>query len=235
MSEPTQVKDAAGACLSCQQVSDELQRRLWSGQFDDRVGSWPMETEGQREARFERDALQYLDALYAGAMRFTSNPTEAEDLVQETMMKAYKAFNQYQDGTNLKAWLFRIMQNTFISDYRKKRREPLLTSTDDMEEWQMSRLESSARTALPSAEDIVLDKLPDGDVLDALKALPDEFRNAVYLADVEGFSYAEIAQIMNTPTGTVMSRIHRGRKRLRESLAEHAREIGLIHDGELQS
>ncbi|MHB0928127.1 MAG: sigma-70 family RNA polymerase sigma factor [Candidatus Nanopelagicales bacterium] len=194
-----------------------------------------METEAQREARFERDALQYLDALYAGAMRFTSNPTEAEDLVQDTMMKAYKAFNQYQDGTNLKAWLFRIMQNTFISDYRKKRREPLLTSTDDMEDWQVSRMESNARTALPSAEEVVLDKLPDGDVLDALKALPDEFRTAVYLADVEGFSYAEIAEIMHTPTGTVMSRIHRGRKRLRESLADHARELGLLRDEEVRS
>lgn len=235
MSEPTQVVDAGAVSLSCQQVSDALQASLWAGHVDDRVGSWPMETEAQREARFERDALQYLDALYAGAMRFTSNPAEAEDLVQETMMKAFKAFAQFQDGTNLKAWLFRIMQNTFISDYRKKRREPLLTSTDEMEEWQMSRLESSARTALPSAEEIVLDKLPDGDVLNALKALPEEFRTAVYLADVEGFSYAEIAEIMNTPTGTVMSRIHRGRKRLRESLAGHAREIGLIRQGEAQS
>ncbi len=234
MTEPTQVKDAAASSMSCQQLSDELQRTLWAAQVDDRVGSWPMETEAQREDRFERDALQYLDALYAGAMRFTSNPAEAEDLVQETMMKAFKAFNQYQDGTNLKAWLFRIMQNTFISNYRKKRREPLLTSTDDLEEWQMSRLESNARTALPSAEDVVLDKLPDGDVLDALKALPEEFRTAVYLADVEGFSYAEIAQIMNTPTGTVMSRIHRGRKRLRESLADHALEIGLIRHEEVR-
>ena len=235
MSEPANLLDQGTPRLSCQQVSDELQRSLWAGHVDDRVGSWPMETEAQREARFERDALQYLDALYAGAMRFTSNPTEAEDLVQDTMMKAYRAFNQYQDGTNLKAWLFRIMQNTFISDYRKKRREPLLTSTDDMEDWQVSRMESNARTALPSAEEVVLDKLPDGDVLDALKALPDEFRTAVYLADVEGFSYAEIAEIMHTPTGTVMSRIHRGRKRLRESLADHARELGLLRDEEVRS
>ncbi len=213
---------------STEVVVRDLERSLWAEQVDDRVGSWPMETAVERDARFERDALQYLDALYAGAMRFTANPAEAEDLVQETMLKAYAAFHQFEAGTNLKAWLFRIMQNTFISDYRKKRREPLQTSTDEMEDWQVSRLESNARTALPSAEQIVLDKLPDGDVLDALKALPEEFRTAVYLADVEGFSYAEIAQIMGTPTGTVMSRIHRGRKRLRESLADHARELGIL-------
>ena len=211
-------------------VTRELERSIWADHADDRVGSWPMESESaaDRDARFERDALPYLDALYAGAMRFTANPAEAEDLVQDTMVKAYSAFHQFQEGTNLKAWLFRIMQNTFISDYRKKRREPLQTSTDDMEDWQVSRMESSARTALPSAEEIVLDALPDGDVLDALKALPEEFRTAVYLADVEGFSYAEIAEIMDTPTGTVMSRIHRGRKRLREALTGHARELGLL-------
>jgi len=209
-------------------LTRDLERQLWDGHADHGVGSWPMETEADRDLRFERDALPYLDALYAGAMRFTSNPTEAEDLVQETMLKAYNAFHQFQEGTNLKAWLFRIMQNTFISDYRKKRREPLQTSTDDMEDWQVSRMESNSRTALPSAEDVVIDALPDGDVLDALKALPEDFRTAVYLADVEGFSYAEIAEIMHTPTGTVMSRIHRGRKRLREALTDHAREIGLI-------
>lgn len=213
---------------SSQQITNDLADALWAEQSDDRVGSWPMESAAERDARFERDALQYIDALYAGAMRFTANPAEAEDLVQETILKAFAAFHQFEEGTNLKAWLFRILQNTFISNYRKKRREPLQTSTDEMEEWQVSRLESNARTALPSAEQVVLDKLPDGDVLDALKALPDDFRTAVYLADVEGFSYAEIAEIMGTPTGTVMSRIHRGRKRLREALTDHARELGLI-------
>jgi RNA polymerase sigma-70 factor (ECF subfamily) len=226
------VSDAPCRRATTSEITRDLERRLWDEAADHGVGSWPMESEEDRDLRFERDALPYLDALYAGAMRFTSNPTEAEDLVQETMLKAYNAFHQFQEGTNLKAWLFRIMQNTFISDYRKKRREPLLTSTDDMEDWQVSRMESNSRTALPSAEDIVLDALPDGDVLDALKALPDDFRTAVYLADVEGFSYAEIAEIMQTPTGTVMSRIHRGRKRLREALSEHAREIGLIPAGE---
>lgn len=209
-------------------LTRDLERQMWDEHVDHGVGSWPMETEADRDLRFERDALPYLDALYAGAMRFTSNPSEAEDLVQETMLKAYNAFHQFQEGTNLKAWLFRIMQNTFISDYRKKRREPLQTSTDDMEDWQVSRMESNARTALPSAEDVVIDALPDGDVLDALKALPEDFRTAVYLADVEGFSYAEIAEIMHTPTGTVMSRIHRGRKRLREALTDHAIELGLV-------
>ena len=227
------------------ELTRALESQLWEGSVDHGVGSWPMDTDGsraprtetdaERDARFERDALQYLDALYAGAMRLTANPTEAEDLVQDTMVKAFAAFHQFQEGTNLKAWLFRIMQNSFISGYRKARREPLKTSTDELEEWQVSRLESEARTALPSAEDLVLDNLPDGDVLDALKALPEEFRTAVYLADVEGFSYAEIAEIMGTPTGTVMSRIHRGRKRLREDLAEHARELGLLHAGEVRS
>lgn len=227
------------------EVTRALAEQLWEQSVDHGVGSWPMntdgsrapesETEAERDARFQRDALPYLDALYAGAMRLTANPTQAEDLVQDTMVKAYSAFHQFQEGTNLKAWLFRIMQNSFISDYRKARREPLKVSTDDLEDWQVSRLESEARTALPSAEEIVLDALPDGDVLDALKALPEEFRTAVYLADVEGFSYAEIAEIMGTPTGTVMSRIHRGRKRLREDLAEHARELGLLPVGEVRS
>ena len=217
------------------ELTRDLERQMWNDNVDHGVGSWPMETETDRDLRFERDALPYLDALYAGAMRFTSNPAEAEDLVQDTMLKAYNAFHQFQEGTNLKAWLFRIMQNSFISDYRKKRREPLMTSTDSMEDWQVSRMESNSRAALPSAEDIVLDALPDGDVLDALKALPEDFRTAVYLADVEGFSYAEIAEIMHTPTGTVMSRIHRGRKRMREALTDHAMELGLIPAGEARS
>jgi RNA polymerase sigma-70 factor (ECF subfamily) len=217
------------------ELTRDLERQMWNDNVDHGVGSWPMETEADRDLRFERDALPYLDALYAGAMRFTSNPAEAEDLVQDTMLKAYNAFHQFQEGTNLKAWLFRIMQNSFISDYRKKRREPLMTSTDSMEDWQVSRMESNSRAALPSAEDIVLDALPDGDVLDALKALPEDFRTAVYLADVEGFSYAEIAEIMHTPTGTVMSRIHRGRKRMREALTDHAMELGLLPAGEARS
>ncbi len=217
------------------ELTRDLERQMWDDNVDHGVGSWPMETEIDRDLRFERDALPYLDALYAGAMRFTSNPAEAEDLVQDTMLKAYNAFHQFQEGTNLKAWLFRIMQNSFISDYRKKRREPLMTSTDNMEDWQVSRMESNSRAALPSAEDIVLDALPDGDVLDALKALPEDFRTAVYLADVEGFSYAEIAEIMHTPTGTVMSRIHRGRKRMRDALTDHAMELGLIPAGEARS
>ncbi len=226
----TSSRKTAESTRSRSQVTDDLARAMWQETSDERVGSWPMETTAEREARFERDALQYIDALYAGAMRFTGNPAEAEDLVQDTMLKAFAAFHQFQEGTNLKAWLFRILQNTFISDYRKKRREPIQTSTDEMEEWQVSKLESSARTALPSAEQIVLDSLPDGDVLDALKSLPEEFRTAVYLADVEGFSYAEIAEIMGTPSGTVMSRIHRGRKRLRELLMDHAIELGLAEE-----
>jgi len=179
-------------------------------------------------ARFERDALTLLNVLYAGAMRLTKNPQAAEDLVQDTFTRAFVAFHQYQDGTNLKAWLFRILQNTYISGYRKKVRAPFESSVDELEDWELSRLEATADTAAPSAEAEALRAIPDGEVLDALLALPEEFRSAVYLADAEGFTYSEIAEILDVPMGTVMSRIHRGRKRLREALTSHAIELGII-------
>ena len=178
--------------------------------------------------RFESDALPLLDIIYAGAMRLTRDPQLAEDLTQETFAKAFAAFHQFQAGTNLKAWLFRIMQNTFISNYRKASTQPLETSVDDLQDWQLSQLEAAAETALPSAEFEAMRNIPDGEVLNALLELPEEFRQAVYLADAEGFSYSEIAEILGVPMGTVMSRIHRGRKRLREALADHARELGII-------
>jgi RNA polymerase sigma-70 factor (ECF subfamily) len=178
--------------------------------------------------RFERDALPLMDMLYSGAMRLTRNEADAEDLLQETFAKAFAAFHQYEDGTNIKAWLFRILQNTYISQYRKAVKEPFKSSTDDLEDWELSRLEATANTALPSAEVEALRSLPDLVVVNAINELPEEFRTAVYLADAEGFSYSEIAEILDVPMGTVMSRIHRGRKRLRESLRSYATELGIV-------
>jgi RNA polymerase sigma-70 factor (ECF subfamily) len=190
----------------------------------------PVETEEQRALRFERDALPFLDQLYSGAMRMTRNPQDAEDLVQETFAKAYASFHQFREGTNLKAWLYRILTNTFINNYRKKQREPQPSMSEDVEDWQLARAESHTSSGLKSAEMEALERLPDSDVKDALSQLPEDFRLAVYLADVEGFPYKEIAEIMDTPIGTVMSRLHRGRRQLRAMLTDYARERGMKVD-----
>ena len=188
------------------------------------------ESPAQKKARFERDALQYTNQLYAAAMRYTKNPQDAQDLVQDTYAKAFVAFHQFEPGTNLKAWLYRILTTTFINTYRKDQRRPQI-SDGELEDWQKYDAASHTSDQGRSAEEVALDGIVDVDVKAALAAMPEDFRMAVYLADVEGFSYKEIADIVGVPSGTVMSRLHRGRKLLRASLAEYAKDRGFNRGG----
>ncbi|WP_062078118.1 sigma-70 family RNA polymerase sigma factor [Demequina globuliformis] len=175
---------------------------------------------------FEVEALSYMDQLYAAALRMTRNGADAEDLVQETYAKAFAAQDKFKPGTNLKAWLYRIQTNAFINTYRKKQREPKRSDAEQVEDWQLAAAAEHTSSGLASAEQQALDGLGDEEVREALADLPEDFRMAVYLSDVEGFAYKEIAQIMDTPVGTVMSRLHRGRKLLREKLASYGAERG---------
>ena len=183
------------------------------------------------KTRFNDEAMPLLDQLYGGALRMTRNPQDAEDLVQETYLKAYKNFASFTPGTNLKAWLYRIMTNTYINSYRKKQRRPLETSADDVTDNQLYTSSSHDSTGLESAEVEALKAMPNSRISDALNSLNEDYRMVVYYADVEGLAYKEIAEVMDIPIGTVMSRLHRGRKQLRGMLKDVAQErgIGLDH------
>ena len=179
--------------------------------------------------RFDADALPFLPSIYAGALRLTRNPPDAEDLVQEVFLRAFRAFSSFRPGTNLKAWLYRILTNTFINEYRRRQRQPQTVSGDEVEDWYLYQRMADSDME-PSAETEVFERLPDEEVREALASLPETFRMAVWLADVEGFSYKEIAEITDVPIGTVMSRLHRGRKSLEKQLWETVRERGLVRD-----
>ena len=183
-----------------------------------------------RSQLFEEQAMEHIDKLYAHAMRKTGNSADANDLVQETYLKAFAAFDQFQQGTNIKAWLHRILENTYINQYRKQQNQPYYSPLEELEDWQLGDAESRTATSSRSAEAEAIDHLPASAIKDALQSLPEDFRAAVYLVDVEGYSYQEVADIMDSPTGTVMSRLHRGRKLLREQLADYAREQGFGKD-----
>jgi RNA polymerase sigma-70 factor (ECF subfamily) len=203
---------------------------LEAAAVDWRVMSDPIDQTDQVQdprAQFEEQALPFMDQLYAAAMRMTRNPADAADLVQETFVKAFASWKTFTQGTNLKAWLYRILTNTYINTYRKKQREPYQGTIDDLEDWHLGGAESTTASSTRSAEAEAIDHMPASVVKDALQSIPEDFRLAVYLADVEGFAYQEIADIMKTPIGTVMSRLHRGRRMLRELLADYARERGI--------
>jgi RNA polymerase sigma-70 factor (ECF subfamily) len=185
------------------------------------------------QANFERDAMQFAPQLYSAAMRMTRNPSDAEDLVQETFLKAYRAYHTFEEGTNLKAWLYRILTNTYINKYRKESRRPSevdLGAVEDLYLYRNLGSEESADAAR-STEDRVLDGLVESDIKEAVEALPENFRLPVLLADLAGFSYKEIADILDIPIGTVMSRLHRGRKAMEKSLWDYAVKRGLVPEG----
>jgi RNA polymerase sigma-70 factor, ECF subfamily len=182
------------------------------------------------KSTFADQAMPFMGALYSAALRMTRNPADAEDLVQETYLKAYRAFGSFQEGTNLRAWLYRILTNTYINIYRAKQRRPEERDLDEVEDLYLYRRLGSLDQALSgrSAEDELMAMFTDDEVKQAMEDLPEQFRMAVYLADVEGFAYKEIAEILDIPIGTVMSRLHRGRKAMQKKLYEYAMERGLV-------
>lgn len=184
---------------------------------------------------FEQQALPLMPQLYGAALRWTRNPSDAEDLVQETFAKAYIAWDKYQQGTNLKAWLFRIMTNTHINLYNKRSKDQAKTALDDLEDWQVGGGESLTSVTVRSAEAQALDNLPADIIKKAMNEIPDEFRMVVYYAVVEGLPYAEIAEVMETPVGTVMSRLHRGKKLLRNLLQDYAAQEGYDTEKEAEA
>ncbi|KOX11260.1 sigma-70 family RNA polymerase sigma factor [Nocardiopsis sp. NRRL B-16309] len=183
--------------------------------------------DGEQTLDFATAVTPFADQLYPTALRMTRNPADAEDLVQETFAKAFANFHQFRAGTNLRAWLYRILTNTFINGYRKKQREPRQETTDEIKDWQLAAAEAHTSSGMRSAENEVLDHLPDSDIKQALARLPEEFQEVIYLVDIEGYAYKEVAARMGTPLGTVMSRLHRARRQLREMLADYGRERGM--------
>jgi len=186
------------------------------------------------QAHFAEQAMEHMPSLYSAALRMTRNPADAEDLVQETYLRAYRGYGGFTEGTNLKAWLYRILTNTFINRYRAKKRRPEETDFDDVEDFYLYRRLGGLEEARAgrSAEDELMDLFPEQEVKEAVESLPENFRMAVLLADVEGFSYKEIADILDIPIGTVMSRLHRGRKALQKRLYDFAAERGLAPVGD---
>ena len=208
-------------------VEAALTCALLSLVMEQQVTSPPEDAELDADQAFEEEALSHLDRLYAAAMRMTRNPADAEDVVQETYAKAFSSRHTFTPGTNLKAWLYRILTNTYINSYRKAQRSPQTSGDEEVSDWQLARAASHDSTGLRSAEMEALDQTPDSVVAEAVAKLPENYRMAVLLSDVEGFAYKEIAEIMGTPIGTVMSRLNRGRAQLRDLLADYAAQQGI--------
>ena len=182
------------------------------------------------QATFTEQAMPLMSSLYSAALRMTRNPADAEDLVQETYLRAYRGFGGFQEGTNLKAWLYRILTNTYINAYRAKQRRPHETDLDDVEDLYMYKRIGALQASSRSAEDQMFDLFTDDEVKQSLEELPENFRLPVLLADVEGFAYKEIAEMLDIPIGTVMSRLHRGRKAMQKRLFDYAQARGLTGD-----